>query len=187
MGFRRPHSLTTSNMADASRYNFLVVFLVTFGSLTYGYNSAIIGSVIGLPSFFAYFQISLTGANAAEGSRITGATNGLFAGGGLIGCFFITWLADAVGRKRSIQVTATLCVIAGAIQAGSVHIAMFLVGRFLMGVGVGMVNVITPLYQSEISPAKSRGRMVGSHGFILCVGYVRCLSALLQFTDVCRL
>ena len=50
---------------------------------------------------------------------------------------------------------------------------MFLVARFLMGVGVGMVNVITPLYQSEVSPAKTRGRMVGSHGFILCVGYVR--------------
>jgi MFS family permease len=159
--------------AAASQYNFLVVFLVTFGSLTYGYNSAIIGAVIGLPSFFTYFKISLTGPNAAQGSRITGATNGLFAGGGLIGCFIITWLADAVGRKRSIQITSCVCIIAGAIQAGSVHIGMFLAGRFLMGVGVGMVNVITPLYQSEISPANVRGRMVGSHGFILCVGYVR--------------
>ncbi|KAF2679245.1 general substrate transporter [Lentithecium fluviatile CBS 122367] len=156
---------------SANRYNYLIVFLVTFGSLTYGYNSAIIGAVIGLPSFFAYFNISLTGPNAAEGSRITGATNGLFAGGGLLGCFVITWLADFVGRKRSIQITAVLCVVAAAIQAGSVHIAMFLAGRFLMGIGVGMVNVITPLYQSEISPAASRGRMVGSHGFILCVGY----------------
>jgi nitrate/nitrite transporter NarK len=84
----------------------------------------------------------------------------------------ITYLADKIGRKRSIQATAVLCIIAGALQAGSVHIAMFLVARFMMGVGVGMVNVITPLYQSEVSPAKSRGRLVGSHGFILCVGYV---------------
>ncbi|KIX06755.1 uncharacterized protein Z518_04731 [Rhinocladiella mackenziei CBS 650.93] len=155
-------------MSGANQYNFLVVFFVTFGSLTYGYNSAIIGAVIGLPSFFEYFSIDI---KSEEGSRITGATNGLFAGGGIIGCFFITWLADKVGRKRAIQITATLCIIAGALQAGSVHIAMFLVARFLMGVGVGMVNVITPLYQSEISPAKTRGRMVGSHGFILCVGY----------------
>jgi MFS family permease len=42
----------------------------------------------------------------------------------------------------------------------------------MMGFGVGMVNVITPLYQSEIAPAKSRGVMVGSHGFVLCIGYV---------------
>ncbi|OAL34558.1 hypothetical protein AYO20_06188 [Fonsecaea nubica] len=155
-------------MGAGNRYNFLVVFFVTFGSLTYGYNSAVIGAVIGLPSFFTYFDIDI---KSSGGSRITGATNGLFAGGGFIGCIFITWLADKVGRKRSIQITASVCIVAGAIQAGSVHIAMFLVARFMMGFGVGMVNSITPLYQSEVSPAHSRGRMVGSHGFILCVGY----------------
>ena len=37
-----------ANLSLANNYNFLVVFFVTFGSLTYGYNSAIIGSVIGL-------------------------------------------------------------------------------------------------------------------------------------------
>ncbi|KAH8755735.1 general substrate transporter [Diaporthe sp. PMI_573] len=155
----------------ASRYNFLIVFLVTFGSLTYGYNSAIIGAVLGLNSFFEYFGIDLYGPHAAESSRITGATNGVFAAGGLLGCILMTWLGNAFGRKVAIQVTSVLCVVAGTIQAASVHIAMFLVGRILMGVGVGMVNVITPLYQSEISPAHLRGRMVGTHGFILCVGY----------------
>ena len=120
-------------MSAGNRYNFLVVFFVTFGSLTYGYNSAIIGAVIGLPSFFEYFNISLTGPNAAAGSRSTGATNGLFAGGGLIGCIIMTWLADRIGRKRAIQVTAVLCIVSAALQAGSVHIAMFLVARFLNG------------------------------------------------------
>ncbi|KAG8158452.1 hypothetical protein KVR01_011574 [Diaporthe batatas] len=163
--------MSTNNAATANRYNFLIVFLVTFGSLTYGYNSAIIGAVLGLNSFFRYFGIDLHGPNAAESSRITGATNGVFAAGGLLGCILMTWLGDAAGRKVAIQVTSVLCIIAGIIQAASVHIAMFLVGRFLMGLGVGMVNVITPLYQSEISPAHLRGRMVGTHGFILCVGY----------------
>lgn len=56
-------------MALVNNYNFLVVFFVTFGSLTYGYNSAIIGAVIGLPSFFEYFSIDI---KSNEGSRITG-------------------------------------------------------------------------------------------------------------------
>lgn len=168
------HLIMSTKKTTANRYNFLIVFLVTFGSLTYGYNSAIIGAVLGLASFFTYFGIDLYGPNAAESSRITGATNGVFAAGGLLGCILMTWLGDAYGRKVAIQVTSVLCVAAGIIQAASVHIAMFLVGRFLMGVGVGMVNVITPLYQSEISPAHLRGRMVGTHGFILCVGYVSC-------------
>ncbi|KAK7696908.1 hypothetical protein SLS64_014074 [Diaporthe eres] len=172
----------STTKSTANRYNFLIVFLVTFGSLTYGYNSAIIGAVLGLNSFFKYFGIDLYGPNAAESSRITGATNGVFAAGGLLGCILMTWLGDAFGRKVAIQVTSVLCVIAGIIQAASVHIAMFLVGRFLMGVGVGMVNVITPLYQSEISPAHLRGRMVGTHGFILCVGYTKKVS---KFCEIC--
>ena len=36
-----------------------------------------------------------------------------------------------------------------------------------------MVDVIVPLYQSEVSPPRSRGRLVGSHGFLVVVGYVR--------------
>lgn len=65
-----------------------------------------------------------------------------------------------------------ICVVSAAIQTGSVHIAMFLVGRFLNGIGVGMMDVSVPIYQSEVSPARSRGRMVGSHGFLVVVGYV---------------
>ncbi len=56
-------------MQTATNYNFLIVLIVTFGSLTYGYNSAIIGAVIGLPSFFEYFNIDI---KSDSGSRITG-------------------------------------------------------------------------------------------------------------------
>lgn len=61
-------------MSVANNYNFLVVFFVTFGSLTYGYNSAIIGAVIGLPSFFEYFHIDI---KSNQGSRITGGQSSL--------------------------------------------------------------------------------------------------------------
>lgn len=73
----------------------------------------------------------------------------------------------------SIQIICAVCIISAAIQGGSVHIAMFLVGRFLNGVGVGMMQVSVPIYQSELSPAKQRGRMVGAHGILVVCGYVR--------------
>lgn len=59
-------------MGGGNRYNFLIVFFVALGSFTYGYNSAIIGSVYGLPSFFEYFNIELTGPNSDYGTQITG-------------------------------------------------------------------------------------------------------------------
>ncbi|RFU33599.1 hypothetical protein B7463_g2768, partial [Scytalidium lignicola] len=158
-------------MGEGNRYNYLIVFFVALGSFTYGYNSAIIGSVLGLPSFFNYFNIELTGPNAAYGNRITGATNGLFSGGGMIGCVITAWLADKVGRRMGVQIICVTCIISAIIQGASVQIAMFLVGRFLNGVGVGMMAPIIPTYLSEVAPAKIRGRMVASHGILAISGY----------------
>jgi len=113
--------------ARANRYNFLIAYLVTLGSFTYAYNAALIGSVLGLPSFFSYFNIV---ESSEGGSRITGATNGVFQAGGAIGCWTIALLADGFGRRIAIQIICAVCIISCAIQAGSVHIAMFLVGRY---------------------------------------------------------
>jgi len=51
----------------------------------------------------------------------------------MIGCAIVAWLADKVGRVRTIQMICVLAVITAIIQGASVHIAMFLVGRFFNG------------------------------------------------------
>lgn len=89
----------------------------------------------------------------------------------MIGCIIVAWLADKFGRVRAIQIISALAVVGAVIQGASVHIAMFLVGRTLGGMSAGMMNVIAPLYQSEVSPPKMRGKMVGLHGFLLVCGY----------------
>lgn len=136
---------------------------------TDGYNSAIIGSVIGQPSFYTYFDFEAT---SSYGASIIGALNGLYAGAGVIGSLSVFNLLDILGRRLAIQVAAAVCVVTAALQAGSVHIAMFLVARFFNGLGVAWLNCSVPTYLSEISPAVQRGRVVGAHGFIICCGYV---------------
>jgi MFS family permease len=63
------------------------------------------------------------------------AANGLFAGGGLIGCIIVPWVSDKLGRIRAMQIACALIVVSAAMQSASVHIGMFLVGRFICGVG----------------------------------------------------
>lgn len=99
------------------------------------------------------------------------AQNGLFFGGGFMGCFIVAYLPDRIGRIRNIQLTCVTCVIGSILQGAATHIAMLLVGRFLTGLGAGMVNCSIPLYQAEVSPPKQRGRMVGSHGVMLSAGF----------------
>ena len=48
---------------------------------------------------------------------------------------------------------------------------MFIFFRFVTGWGIGALVALVPLYQSEISPPKIRGLLVGMHGVLLCVGY----------------
>ncbi|KAL1899229.1 hypothetical protein Sste5346_003152 [Sporothrix stenoceras] len=64
-----------------------------------------------------------------------------------------------------------ICIVSAAIQCGSVHVGMFLAGRLVNGFGVGMINILIPLYQSEISPPSQRSRLMGLHGAILVAGY----------------
>lgn len=66
---------------------------------------------------------------------------------------------------------ATLAWVGGALQAGSVHIAMFIVSRLITGLGIGMLLCLVPLYQSEMAPPHIRGLLVGTHGIMLCIGY----------------
>ena len=97
--------------------------------------------------------------------------NGLFQAGGLIGVLASIWVADKYGRRMALFTNAVVVVVGGALQAGSVAVSMFIVARFITGWGTGALVALVPLYQSEISPPKIRGLLVGSHGVLLCVGY----------------
>lgn len=110
-----------------------IVLFVALGSLTYGYSSSIIATSLGQPSFIAYFHLNQTSYT----NRITGATNGLFQGGGLIGTLFCHLIADWLGRRKALLVASVFSVVGGALQAGAVCISMFLVARFTSGVGIG--------------------------------------------------
>jgi MFS family permease len=132
--------------ARANAYNFAVTFFAALGSFTYGYNVAIMGSVIGLPAFFGYFNIDYA---SSEGSSITGAINGVFYGGGAIGCWTMSYLADYFGQQRCLQIICVVLITSAALQAGSVHIVMLLVARFLNGISIGWINSITPTCKSH--------------------------------------
>ena len=153
----------------ANRYNHIVALFVCLGSYAYGFNSGVIGAVIGLPSWYSYFGMVSGSAYAAS---IIDASNGLYYAGGFFGCLTVNWLSDTLGRRLAIQLIVCLIIVATVIQTGSVHIAMFIVGRLLGGIGAGMINSTVPTYISEIAPASQRGRSVGFHGVLTVTAYV---------------
>ncbi|KIW63046.1 hypothetical protein PV04_09924 [Phialophora macrospora] len=157
-------------MGGPSTYNFLVAAAVTVGAYTYGFNNSVIAPVYGMTGFFHYFGLSAEPGDQRTASLI-GAANGLFFAGGMLGCFTLAWKGDALGRVRNLQVAAALCLASAIIQGASVHIAMYIVGRFISGYGSGGMISLIPTYLSEISPPHMRGRLVGLAGVGISLGY----------------
>lgn len=63
------------------------------------------------------------------------ALNGIYFGGGAVGCAIAGWLADRIGRKKCLQVVALICLMSTLVCTASVHIGMLLVGRIFQGIG----------------------------------------------------
>ncbi|KAF5008867.1 hypothetical protein FDECE_4891 [Fusarium decemcellulare] len=150
-------------MASFNSSRWALVLFVAPGSVTYGYCSSIISTTLGQPSFQLYFELN-TRSNTAG---FQGAINGLYYAGGLIGTLCTAHTGDAFGRRMAMFIGGTFSWVGGALQAGSVHIAMFMAARFVTGIGIGMLLCLVPLYQSEFAPPKIRGLLVGTHGAML--------------------
>jgi MFS family permease len=164
--------MTATNRVKANRYNHLIALFVCFGSYSYGFNSGIIGGVIGQPSWYSYFDMDPTGSYATS---IIETSIGIYYAGGFFGCLTVNWLTNKLGRRAGIQIITAFTIVAAVIQTASVHIAMFVVGRLLGGAAAGMINATVPIYISEIAPAAQRGRLVGFHGALTIVAYVSLL------------
>jgi len=66
-------------------------------------------------------------------------------------------MANRFGRRYTAIIATGICLFGGATPAFSVDIVMFLILRFILGLGVGVVGVICPLYVSEVVPESKRG------------------------------
>ncbi|PGH03418.1 hypothetical protein AJ79_07384 [Helicocarpus griseus UAMH5409] len=153
-------------------FNLAVVVFVALGSTACSYGMAVISSTIGQPSFYLDFNLAPQGEPGYEHtSNLIGAMNGLNSAGSALGCAIISWSADAIGRKRSLQWGTFVMIIGAALCAGSVSMAMFLVSRFIAGVGIGILITGIPMYQAEASAPSSRGFMVSMHGVMFAMGY----------------
>lgn len=79
-------------------------------------------------------------------------------------------LADVYGRKKVIIATGIIFSI-GSILCGFAPSAFWLItGRMILGLAIGMVNFVIPLYLSELSPQKVRGMLVSLYQLAITAG-----------------
>jgi MFS family permease len=94
------------------------------------------------------------------GSGAQGAIVAAMPAGSFFGALLATKLADVLGRRPTIMISAVIWVIGSILQCASQGRGMLVVGRIISGISVGLVSSCVPLYQSEITNHNIRGRMV---------------------------
>ncbi|KAK8088384.1 mfs sugar transporter [Apiospora hydei] len=166
--------LSSPGAAQTSAYNRNVVAFAALGSMTYGYGASIISSTIGQPGWYAFFDLPPTGEPGyAEVTTPAIATaNGLLSAGAAVACLAVMRTGDRFGRIRNLQIASLLGILGGALQGGAANLAMFQAGRFIMGMCIGLMVTVTPMYLSEISSPRRRGWLVGHHAIFLVFGYM---------------
>ena len=83
---------------------------------------------------------------------------------------YVGSLADAIGRRASILAGCIVFLLGGTIQDSAQSIHYMYGGRFLAGMGIGMLAMLAPLYQAEIAHPSIRGRLTTLQQFMLGIG-----------------
>ena len=79
-------------------------------------------------------------------------------------------LADVYGRKKVIIATGTIFAVGSLLCAFSPNVFWLITGRMILGLAIGMVNFVIPLYLSELSPQKVRGMLVSLYQLAITAG-----------------
>ncbi len=104
------------------------------------------------------------------GAKLHGVAMASALYGTVIGALCGGWPTDRFGRKPTLLFIGVLYFI-GAIWSGlATNVYYFIAARALGGLGIGISTVAAPLYISEISPAKYRGRLAGMFQFNIVFG-----------------
>ena len=131
------------------------------GGLLFGYDTAVIAGTV------EYLQKHFQLDNLELGWTVSSALVGCILGAAAAGS-----LGDRLGRKGALLLCAVLFFLS-AVWSGLAPSAFQLVlARILGGLGVGAASMLTPVYISEIAPARSRGALTTLNQIAILVGMV---------------
>jgi MFS transporter, SP family, arabinose:H+ symporter len=129
------------------------------GGLLFGFDTVVISGAIDALTNLYHLNPQAKGFTVAIG--LVGTVIGALSGG-VVG--------NKLGSRETLRITAVLYVVSALGCGLAWNWPMFLVFRFIGGLGIGASSVLGPVYIAELSPAKWRGRLVGAFQFNVVFG-----------------
>ncbi|XP_065029235.1 sugar transport protein MST4-like [Musa acuminata AAA Group] len=137
------------------------------GGLMFGYDIGISGGVTSMDDFLEeFFPAVFERKHKAkednyckfDNQNLQLFTSSLYLAA-LVASFVASKICTKHGRKLTMQAASIFFLVGVILNAAAVNIAMLIIGRILLGVGVGFANQAVPLFLSEIAPVHVRGAL----------------------------
>lgn len=138
---------------------YIVAIIASLGGLLSGYDTGVISGALLFINESWDLSESLQGivvSSVLIGAVIGAATNGI--------------LADIFGRKKVIIATAVIFILGSILCGFAPNVYVLIISRIFVGLAVGIVNFVIPLYLSEISPKAVRGTLVSLYQWAITAG-----------------
>ena len=135
--------------------------VAAIGGILFGYDTAVISGTTEIVK--SQFGLSDAGEGWYVGCALIGSICGVLAAGSF---------SDYLGRKLTMLISAALfsisaigCAVCGSFDGLVAY-------RIIGGVGIGIVSIVSPIYISEVSPAKIRGTLVSLYQLAVTAGFL---------------
>ncbi|HXO84214.1 MAG TPA: MFS transporter [Gemmatimonadales bacterium] len=103
---------------------------------------------------------------------VHGVAMGAALYGTVLGSLVGSWPADRFGRRPTLLAVGMLFLVSALGCGFAPNVEIFIIARFIGGLGIGVSTVAAPLYISEIAPPERRGRLAAMFQFNIVLGIV---------------
>ncbi len=156
---RRLHVERGGKTGRRDGFVYLAAGFAALGGLLFGYDTGVIsGALIFIRQEFA---LSAIGQELAVSIVLAGATIGALSGGRL---------SDRFGRRATLIATSIIFIAGAVICAAAASLNMLVIGRVVVGLGIGLACTTVPVYISEVAPPEARGWQVSLFQLAITVG-----------------
>ncbi len=147
------------NTKGSAAFLLMTTAIASLGGILFGFDTAVISGTFSMVE--KYFALDKIEAGWFTSSALVGTIFGAFAAGAF---------SDRFGRKPSLILSAFFFFISALGCTVPQSFTFLIIARLIGGIGVGMASVLAPLYISEFSPPKIRGRLVALYQLSIVIG-----------------
>ncbi|XP_026662596.2 sugar transport protein MST6-like [Phoenix dactylifera] len=160
-------------------YVFFACLIAATGGLIFGYDVGISGGVTSMDSFLEKFfpavhrkELDTVSTNQYckfNSQLLTAFTSSLYLAA-LVSSLFASTMTRKLGRKWSMFSGGATFLVGATLNGAAVNVAMLILGRLLLGIGIGFASQSVPLYLSEMAPARLRGMLNIGFQLMITIG-----------------